>query len=145
MALQSETLRPRSAGASGTDGPRRDGVLAIVVGCLSLGVLTLAWQVLVWRDLVDVAFIGSPITVANAAWRLIANDTLYRDVTASAGRVVVGFALSTVVAIPLGLAIGCSRVLKAIFGPIVSIIRPLPSLSWIPLSMMWLGKGESQK
>jgi len=60
-------------------------------------------------------------------------------------RVLVGFALSTAVAIPLGLAIGCSRVLKAVFGPIVSIIRPLPSLSWIPLSMMWLGIGESQK
>jgi len=145
MALQSEMLRPRSAGESGTDGSRHDGVPAIIVRCLSVGVLTLAWQVLVWRDLLDVAFIGSPITVANAAWRLIANETLYRDVTASAGRVLVGFALSTAVAIPLGLAIGCSRVLKAVFGPIISIIRPLPSLSWIPLSMMWLGIGESQK
>jgi taurine transport system permease protein len=146
MALQSETLVPaKRATATGADGARRNGVLAIVVGCLSVGVLTLAWQVLIWRDLLDVAFIGSPITVANAAWRLIANDTLYRDVMVSAGRVLVGFALSTAVAIPLGLAIGCSRILKAVFGPIVSIIRPLPSLSWIPLSMMWLGIGESQK
>jgi taurine transport system permease protein len=146
MALQSETLVPaKRATASGTDGARRDGVLAIVVGCLSVSVLTLAWQVLIWRDLLDVAFIGSPITVANAARRLIANDTLYRDVMVSAGRVLVGFALSTAVAIPLGLAIGCSRSLNAVFSPIVSIIRPLPSLSWIPLSMMWLGIGESQK
>jgi taurine transport system permease protein len=145
MALQSEKLvqskRPSAIGG----GARSNGVLAIIVGCLSVGALTLAWQVLVWRDLLDVAFIGSPITVANAALRLIANDTLYRDVTVSAGRVLVGFALSTAIAIPLGLAIGCSRLLKAVFGPIVSIIRPLPSLSWIPLSMMWLGIGESQK
>jgi taurine transport system permease protein len=146
MALQSETLvQPERGVGTGTDRVRRDGVLAIVVGCLSVGVLTLAWQVLIWCDLLDVAFIGSPIRVAQAAWRLIANDTLYHDVTVSAGRVLVGFALSTAVAVPLGLAIGCSRTLKAVFGPIVSIIRPLPSLSWIPLSMMWLGIGEGQK
>jgi len=145
MALQSETFQSERATASDADGSRHNGVLAILIGCLSVGVLIVAWQVLIWRDLLDVAFIGSPMTVANAARRLIANDTLYRDVTASAGRVLVGFALSTAVAIPLGLAIGCSRVLKAVFGPIISIIRPLPSLSWIPLSMMWLGIGESQK
>jgi taurine transport system permease protein len=146
MALQSDTLvPPRRASATGSRDARRNGVLAFVVGCLSVGVLTLAWQVLIWRDLLDVAFIGSPTTVANAARRLIANDTLYRDVTVSAGRVLIGFALSSAVAVPLGLAIGCSRTLKAIFSPIVSIIRPLPSLSWIPLSMMWLGIGESQK
>jgi taurine transport system permease protein len=146
MALQSDTVvPPKRASASGSKDARRNGVLAFVVGCLSVGVLTLAWQVLIWRDLLDVAFIGSPATVANAARRLIANDTLYRDVTVSAGRVLIGFALSSAVAVPLGLAIGCSRTLKAIFSPIVSIIRPLPSLSWIPLSMMWLGIGESQK
>jgi taurine transport system permease protein len=124
---------------------RRDRLAAFVVGSLALVALAGIWQGAVSLGLLDTAFIGSPESVYKAARRLIANGILATDVAVSAGRVLVGFALSCAVAVPLGLAVGCSRLLKAIVDPVVSIIRPLPSLSWIPLSMMWLGIGESQK
>ncbi|MGB9498256.1 MAG: hypothetical protein ACKVE4_00580 [Dissulfuribacterales bacterium] len=40
---------------------------------------------------------------------------------------------------------GVSSVVRAILNPVISIIRPLPALSWIPLSMLWLGIDEQQK
>lgn len=124
---------------------RRDRVWATIVGSLSVAAFLILWQGMVSAGVMHTAFIGSPETVANAAWKLIDSGQLYKHTTASASRVLVGFALSSVTAIVLGLAMGVWRPLKAVFDPIVSLIRPLPSLSWIPLSMMWLGIGEEQK
>lgn len=124
---------------------RRERLAGFAVGSLALVALAAVWQGAIHLGLLDIAFIGSPESVYTAAHRLIANGILPADVAVSAGRVLVGFALSCAVAVPLGLAVGCSRLLRAIVDPVVSIIRPLPSLSWIPLSMMWLGIGESQK
>ena len=124
---------------------RRERLAAFAVGSLALIALAAVWQGAIYLGLLDIAFIGSPESVYTAAHRLIANGVLPADVAVSAGRVLVGFALSCAVAVPLGLAVGCSRMLRAIVDPVVSLIRPLPSLSWIPLSMMWLGIGESQK
>src|SRR6185437_9112296 len=63
----------------------------------------------------------------------------------SAIRVLVGFLLSAAVGVPLGILLGSSEALRWVVGPLVSVIRPLPSLSWIPLSLLWLGIGEPQK
>src|SRR5207248_10681017 len=63
----------------------------------------------------------------------------------STRRVPLGFALSSLPAVPLRVIIGTSRLAKALSDPVISIIRPLPSLSWIPLSILWFGIGEEQK
>jgi len=70
---------------------------------------------------------------------------LLHDIKMSAARVLTGFVLSTLVGVPLGLLMGMSRLARAALSPVVSIIRPLPALSWIPLSMLWLGIDEQQK
>ena len=48
-------------------------------------------------------------------------------------------------AVPLGIMMGVWRPAKAIMDPFVSLLRPLPSITWIPLSILWLGIGETQK
>jgi taurine transport system permease protein len=70
---------------------------------------------------------------------------LWHDIRMSATRVLTGFVLSAVVGVPVGLVMGMSPVIRASLNPIVSLIRPLPALSWIPLSMLWLGIDEQQK
>jgi len=57
----------------------------------------------------------------------------------------VGFALAGSIAVPLGILLGASKFLKAVADPMLSILRPLPSMSWIPLSLLWLGITETQK
>jgi taurine transport system permease protein len=66
-------------------------------------------------------------------------------VLASARRVMVGFLAAALVAIPLGIWLGSSRVARAVFDPLISFLRPLPSMSWIPLSLLWFGITETQK
>ena len=70
--------------------------------------------------------------------------SLMSHILASARRVMVGFAAATALAIPLGIFLGTSRG-RAAFDPILSFLRPLPSMSWIPLSLLWFGITETQK
>jgi nitrate/nitrite transport system permease protein len=59
-----------------------------------------------------------------------------RQVAASLGRVLIGFGLSALVAIPVGIAIGVNPVCRKLFDPIVQMLRPVSPLVWFPLSLV---------
>lgn len=63
----------------------------------------------------------------------------------SLGRVMAGFVLGSLVGIVLGIGMGYSPIVEAIFAPIFRIIRPIPPIAWIPISIIWFGLGESAK
>ena len=90
-------------------------------------------------------FLPKPATVWQEAKGAFAGGLLLTDVWMSSKRVFLGFALAGVVAIPLGVAMAIWAPAKAILDPFVSLLRPLPSITWIPLTMLWLGIGEAQK
>lgn len=56
-------------------------------------------------------------------------------------RVLSGFSLALIVAIPLGIIMGWSKVLRELVTPLVEILRPIPPLAWIPLAIFWFGIG----
>jgi ABC-type nitrate/sulfonate/bicarbonate transport system permease component len=57
----------------------------------------------------------------------------------------VGWALGCVGATVIGMSIGRSRVAAALFGPVVEAIRPVSSIVWVPLAVVWFGFGFSSK
>ena len=124
---------------------RRRRLKRIGISTLSVVVFVLVWEALTASGVINPAFFPSPSRMTAEATKLIASFEIFRHIGASTERVLIGFGLSALVAIPLGIALGISPLLKAIADPIVSIVRPLPSLSWIPLSILWFGIGESQK
>lgn len=63
----------------------------------------------------------------------------------SLSRVFAGFGLSAAVGILLGIGMGYSKTVYAIFDPIFKLIRPIPGLAWIPMAILWFGIGESSK
>jgi taurine transport system permease protein len=119
----------------------------LVTGAAGLLVFLGGWEVLVRAGLVDPFFLPAPSTVVARMADLAAGPdaVLWQDVKMSATRVLAGFALSALVGVPFGLVMGMSARVRAALSPVVSIIRPLPALSWIPLSMLWLGIDEQQK
>ncbi len=60
-------------------------------------------------------------------------------------RILIGFLISTLLAVPLGIAMGLFPRLRATVSPIVSLMRPLPSIAWVPLFVIWFGVDEAQK
>ena len=90
-------------------------------------------------------FLPSPGQVVAQAIELIRDGELWSSVVISSERVFAGFALAGVVAVPLGVVMAVWWPAKAIVDPFVSLLRPLPSITWIPLTILWLGIGEQQK
>ena len=122
--------------------------VAFWAGLASIGAFLLLWylgtkgttlgQFIAGPDAVFQALIEG--TVGKVGKHSIAIHALY-----SLRRVMIGYILGSAVGIVLGLLMGWYPVIKAIFWPIYSVIRPIPSIAWIPISIIWFGLGEDAK
>jgi taurine transport system permease protein len=118
---------------------------AFIIAVVSVLVFLGFWAAVTESGMVSEIFLPSPSDVWLEAQGLISSGELWQAVWASSRRVFVGFALAAVVAVPLGVLMGSWWPAKAVMDPFVSLLRPLPSITWIPLTILWLGIGEEQK
>jgi NitT/TauT family transport system permease protein len=75
-------------------------------------------------------------------WRWAFSGDLIVDSLGSMYRVLAGFAVGAGLALPLGLAMGVNRHAYAWFNPLVQVLRPIPPIAYIPLSILWFGLGN---
>ncbi|MBV9735987.1 MAG: ABC transporter permease [Acidisphaera sp.] len=139
---------PRTGRPTGRPTGRRPGrraPLALLLKCGSVGVFLLAWYAATRSGWISPVFLPSPGDVLAQATALLRSGDLLNAVLVSSGRVFAGFALAGLVAVPLGIVMAVWWPARAIMDPFVSLLRPLPSITWIPLTILWLGIGESQK
>jgi len=135
---------PRAAPSPGQTKSRKSAFLLMVSTLSVLSVLAL-WYFSTERGWVSPVFLPKPGRVVSEGMANLANGQLLTDIWMSTQRVVLGFALAGAVAIPLGIIMAVWAPAKAAVDPFVSLLRPLPSITWIPLTMLWLGIGEGQK
>lgn len=57
----------------------------------------------------------------------------------------IGYLAAIIIGIPLGLVMGYSTVFYKLVNPIFEMVRPIPPIAWIPLSVIWLGIGTVAK
>jgi NitT/TauT family transport system permease protein len=74
------------------------------------------------------------------AWLL--SGELLHDAYSSLYRVIAGFVIGAVLALPLGLLMGANARLYALFNPLLQILRPIPPIAFIPLAILWFGLGN---
>jgi len=89
--------------------------------------------------------LGSPEEVFGSFGSLWFDRALMRNLLASLWRVIKGFALASLVAIPLGILCGTFKRIDAFFAPISIFGRNIPIVTLVPLTLMWFGLGEGQK
>jgi len=104
-----------------------------------------AWWALSRFGTVESAFLPTPMAVAQALVRLYEQGHLITDTVASFLRVTIGFALAAAISIPLGIAMGAFASIRALFEPIISVIRYMPAAAFVPLLILYLGVGEAPK
>ena len=123
-----------------TIAPRR----ALVLTALGLLLPLLGWMALAGSGWVDPVFLPGPGAVLTrlATWWA---DGLLEDIGISTLRVLGGWALSALVALPLGLLIGSFRTLQALLEPLTDFIRYMPAVAFVPLVMVWIGIDEGAK
>lgn len=106
---------------------------------LSIAVFFAAWHLATtWRLDLYVRFqnIPTPGRVLEEATELFASQGFYVHILASLERIWLGFAIATVVGITLGLLIGWFRTVEDTLLPPIELLRPIPAVAWVPLSIM---------
>ena len=103
------------------------------------------WSVATLGGFVSKTFLADPVTMLREGYTLFAQHGFIHDVGMTVWRVVGGFILASVVAVPLGIAMGAFKPIEAFFEPFVSFARYLPASAFIPLLILWAGIGETQK
>ena len=122
---------------------------AVVISVVTVVVLLVLWFLVTNLGYVKPLFLPKPQAVAGQFYEYLtgqANDKpLWQHFAASLFRVFSAFALACVTAIPIGVAMGMSRVVRGIFDPPLEFYRPLPPLAYLPLIIIWFGIDELPK
>ena len=147
MAEQSKPAAKAATKTSAFKVPGEGSSLRISI--VTIASLLLAWTVVTNAGWIKPLFLPSPQAVGLQFWEYVtgvANDKpLWQHFVASMGRVFAAFALAVVTAVPVGIAMGMSRVARGIFDPPIEFYRPLPPLSYLPLIIIWFGIDELPK
>ena len=104
------------------------------------------WQLLSMTGILPSNRLPSPFEIILALKELLMfglpqGKVLFYHCLFSLVRVLGGFLAAAAVAIPFGIVLGRSKRLHEMVIPIIEIIRPVPPLAWIPLSILWFGIG----
>jgi NitT/TauT family transport system permease protein len=104
-----------------------------------------AWAFATFGGYVTPTFLADPVTMVREGWELLVKHGFLYDIGMTIWRVVGGFILAAIVAVPLGILMGTYKPIEAFFEPFVSFARYLPASAFIPLLILWAGIGEAQK
>jgi NitT/TauT family transport system permease protein len=85
----------------------------------------------------------SPIDVFTTLIGLIKDNTIATAIAASLKRIIVGYSLSILIGISLGLLIAKFKYLGENLGPLILGLQTLPSICWLPFAILWFGLTES--
>ena len=117
----------------------------IAMAVLSPALLLVCWEIAGRLGWLDQRFFPIPSSIAVELASLIRSGELLTYLGWTVERVAIGFCLGAIPAVLLGLAMGLSPALMAIFRPIVSAIYPIPKIALFPLIMLMFGLGETSK
>jgi NitT/TauT family transport system permease protein len=115
-----------------------------VLGTGTIVLILAAWQVLphvVAMKAGTKLFFATPSEVAVTLWQLFASGEIWQPLGVSATGFAVGLGIAIVVALPLGVMIGRSETLNALFDPFITAFNATPRLVFLPLVLLWFGLG----
>ncbi len=114
------------------------------LGTASIVVLLLVWEFL--PRLVPMKegtklFFAVPSQIAGTLWQMFATGSIWTPLGVSATAFTIGLGIAIAVGLPIGILLGRSNTLNAMFDPFVTAFNATPRLVFLPLLMLWLGIG----
>ncbi len=117
----------------------RGALRAAAIGAISLALFLLAWHLLTkYRVVFFVRFtnVPAPEAVYESLTRAMHDSKFFMHVILSCRRILFGFTLAAIVAVPLGLVMGRFKLAHEILFPIMEVLRPIPAIAWVPMAIM---------
>lgn len=121
-------------------GPQR-----LLLGAIGWLAFLALWQITSQMDLAPDRLYPGPVAVFSSLQELFLEKNFFSDVLASVTRIVVSFGIAVMIALPTGLLMGAFARVDSVLNPLLGAWRYLPAPAFIPLLLMWLGTGDSQK
>lgn len=116
---------------------------------LCVAILLALWWIATHFGWIKPLFLPKPEAIWGAFRQAVEGEldghTLWVHFLWSMYRVFVAFLLAVLVGVPVGIAMGVSRIARGIFDPPIEFYRPLPPLAYLPLMIIWFGIGETAK
>lgn len=113
---------------------------ALWQGLLGIILFFAIWQGARWIGLMTL--MPTPLEVLESVPLHVAQDNYWISWVASTQRVFSGFFIAAVLAVVLGITMGMARKFRDAAFPILEILRPIPPLAWLPLSILFWPSGE---
>jgi len=120
-------------------------VVRVIGGFLLPALIIIAWQVVTTTGLVAPYLLPSPESVFAAGVELADRGLLWTHIAISVQRVLLGFAIGSVIGLAIAGIVGLSRIGDVLLSPTLSAVRAVPSLAWVPLLILWMQIGEESK
>jgi NitT/TauT family transport system permease protein/taurine transport system permease protein len=117
------------------------GAARALRGLAPFAALVIAWALITRTGLVPALFLPPPGDVVRTAVELARDGSLWINVGASLGRVLLGIVISVPLAVALGVLVALNRRLAPVVEPIVSFFNALSGIAWLPLAITWFGLG----
>jgi len=114
-------------------------IITIFLGIIPFLVVVFVWHILYVYQVFPHWVIPSPEQTFFTLVGLINDGTIFQLVLVSLLNIIPAFIMAGIVAILLGTAIGIDSVTRKIFSPFISAFYPIPSITWLPLVILFFG------
>lgn len=103
------------------------------------------WQFVSATDIINPGLFPPPTEVLAAFIDMARSGQLVSDILISLSRILVGFVFGAVCGIAVGLLTGRIAFLADSLGQLIQILRPIPAIAMVPITLVWFGIGELSK
>jgi NitT/TauT family transport system permease protein len=117
----------------------------LAAGAGFIAIFFIAWWIVTTQGWVGRIFLPSPSAVWQEFLSQVRDGTLWLDVKASVYRITVGWIFSTLIALPIGILMGNFRFFEGLFEPFIDLVRYMPAVAFVPLTILWAGVDDDQK
>lgn len=124
----------------------RERMITAVLACVSIGTLFLIWYLgTKYRFEFYIRFknVPTPAEVFQQAMQVGLSNKFIFNIAISVRRILTGFAIAIAIGVPLGLMIGRYERVRDLFMPVTEILRPIPAIAWVPMSIMLWPNNEA--
>jgi NitT/TauT family transport system permease protein len=120
---------------------KRTGLLKMIYPVVTVAIFIGVWHLAALSYHSDL-LLPPPLKTITALWRALQDLSVLKNLALTLRRVLTGFGIACAIGLPVGFAMGTSKVFFQVLDPVISSVRQVPMMAWVPLTIIWFGLGD---